>query len=164
MRLFRFLIALLLISGCAHQGIKGESVRLVDKSITYSALKKNPDLYVGKYVYFGGAIAHVRNTSEGSELEVVEMKLDSSGKPENNVNSEGRYLARSEKFLDPFIFYAGQFVSLVGEVKGQKTAPLNNMEYRYPVIAIHELHLWKPEDYQDSSPTFHFGFGVFKGF
>ena len=162
--MLRLLFLALALSGCAHQGISKESARLADRAITYPALRENPDQFTGRFVYLGGAIAKVRNTSKGGELEVVELGLDRSGKPKNNVHSEGRYLALSSKFLDPLIFKPGLLVSLVGEVKGQRAGPLDNVEYRYPVILIRELHIWSPEDYADAAPRFHFGLGVFHGF
>lgn len=165
MKIVGFLLVLpLLIAGCAHQGVSKESLRLADRSITYPALRENPEQFAGKFVHLGGTIAGVTNTASGGVIEIVEQPLDRSGKPGDRSNSGGRYLARGEKFLDPLIFKPGLLVSLVGEVQGKKAGRLDNVEYHYPVILIKELHLWKPEDFIDTGPRFHFGLGFFQGF
>ncbi len=165
MRILRFLLILpLFIAGCAHQGVSKESLMLADRTITYPVLRANPDQLAGKYVHLGGTIAGVRNTASGGEIEVVELPLNRSGKPETGSASGGRFLARGDSFLDPLVFRPGQYISLVGEVRGQKVGLLDNVEYHYPLILIRELHLWKPEDFATASPRFHFGLGLFKGF
>lgn len=165
MRIFRFLLLLpLFMAGCAHQGVSKESLMLADRTVTYPVLRENPDEFAGKYVHLGGAIAGVRNMASGSEIEVVELPLNRSGKPESGSASGGRFLARGDQFLDPLVFKPGLYISLVGKVKGQKVGLLDNVEYHYPLILIQELHLWKPENFVNTSPRFHFGLGLFKGF
>ncbi|KAF0218428.1 MAG: outer membrane [Geobacteraceae bacterium] len=164
MRSFLVLAALLFISGCAHRGISPETMRLVDPTVSFAMLKEKPDAYVGKHVQAGGVIAGVRNTPAGGELEVVQLDLDGSGMPKDSANSGGRFLAQSDRFLDPLIFRPGLSVTLVGEVKGKKTMPLENVDYTYPLLAVRELYLWKPEDVYQLGTALHFGFGVFKGF
>ncbi|HEY6839028.1 MAG TPA: Slp family lipoprotein, partial [Geobacteraceae bacterium] len=36
-----------------------------------------------------------------------------------------------------------RLVTLVGEIKGKKTRPLDYVDYTYPVVSIKELHLLK---------------------
>ena len=35
---------------------------------------------------------------------------------------------------------------------------LDELDYSYPVVAIREIHLWKPEE-ASAPPAFHFGIG-----
>lgn len=163
-RLYFLFLLPFLIMGCAHQGVSKEARLLADRSITYEALRQNPEQLAGKYVHLGGTIAGVRNTESGGELEVVELPLDRSGRPGERSGSGGRFLAREKRFLDPMVYKPGLTVSLVGEVQGQKTAMLDNVQYRYPVVLIKEMYVWKPEDYRSPSPRFHFGLGFFQGF
>jgi outer membrane lipoprotein len=142
-----FLLIVLLFTGCVH-AISDETLRLVDRSISFAMLKENPDKYIGSYVLLGGTIASARNTKLGGELEIVQFRLDSDSKPEESYNSGGRFLAQSAYFLDPVIYKSGRPVTVAGEVKGHKTAPLDQIEYTYPIIGIRELYLWKePESY-----------------
>jgi outer membrane lipoprotein len=55
-------------------------------------------------------------------------------------------------------------ITLVGEVKGQKTMRLDNVEYIYPLLAVREVYLWRPEDVYKTGPAIHFGIGIFKSF
>ncbi len=135
-------LGMLVLSGCAH-AISDEGHRLVDPAITFSRLRENPDAQLGKYVLVGGSIAGVKNSKEGAQLEIVQADLDSSDAPTNIYHSDGRFLATSPALLDPFIYKPGRLVTIVGEVKGQRTMPLDEVEYTYPVIAIREIYLWK---------------------
>jgi outer membrane lipoprotein len=74
---------------------------------------------------------------------------------EATTTSPGRFTRRT--FSEPAI-YQGRLVSLVGKVTGQKRAPLGEIDYLYPVLTAHELHLWRPEEYPDAARV-HFGFG-----
>ncbi|AJE03070.1 Slp family lipoprotein [Geobacter pickeringii] len=145
------LLTLTALAGCAHV-ISDESRRLVDPGITFSMLKEKPDSYTGKYVMLGGVIAGIKNTKEGSQLEVMQVRLDDSGMPEDTFRTEGRFLATTDRFLDSMIFKPGRLVTAVGEVRGKKTVPLDEVDYTYPVIAIREIHVWKSYDYEQGYP------------
>lgn len=164
MKLFPFLLILSLLAGCAHQGVSKDTLRLADRSVTYPALKENPEQFTGRFVHLGGTIAGVRNTASGGIIEVVQVPLDRSGKPGERSHSEGRFLAQGNTFLDPLIYKPGTLMTVVGEVKGKKVGLLDNVEYHYPVILIKESYLWKPEDFVSARPRFHFGLGFFQGF
>ncbi|RNC69575.1 MAG: hypothetical protein ED859_07135 [Desulfuromonadales bacterium] len=145
------LCALAALSGCSHV-ISDEARRMVDPSVTFSGLRENPVSYQGKYVLLGGVIAGVKNTKEGGQLEIMEVKIDQSGMPEDTFRSQGRFLATTETFLDSMIFKPGRLVTLVGEVTGKKTMPLDELDYTYPIIAIKEVHVWKSYDAEKGYP------------
>ncbi len=144
-------ILLMTLTGCAHV-ISERSRSMVDPTITYAMLKGKPDAFVGKYVLLGGVIVGVKNTNTGSQLEVMEVALDEAGMPENTFRSEGRFLALSDSFLDSMIYKPDRLVTLVGEVKGKKIMPLDEIEYTYPVVAIKEIYVWKSYDYEKGYP------------
>ena len=157
MRLFvLFATALLCCTACTLP-ISQTSLDLVDREITFAVLRQDPDRYLGRYLLLGGAIVAVRNTSAGSELEVVQFATDRSGRITATDNSGGRFLVQVDTFSEPAI-YQGRLVSLVGKVAGQVRARLDEIDYLYPVLTAHELHLWKPEESPDASRV-HFGFG-----
>lgn len=136
------LMAFLVLAGCAHV-ISEEARRMVDPAVSFSKLKENPDNYIGKYLLLGGAMAAAKNTKEGAQLEVVQFNLESSGIPEDSFHSGGRFLAVTPDFLDPAIYRPGRMVTLMGEVKGKKTLPLDEADYTYPVLSIREIYVWK---------------------
>lgn len=159
MRLF-ILLAITTLLGCtACTGpISQPSLELVDREITFAALRENPDRYLGRYLLLGGTIIAVRNSSAGSELEVVQLATDRSGRITATDNSGGRFLVQLDRFSEPAI-YLGRLVTVVGKVTGQVRARLDEIDYLYPLLTAHELHLWRPEDHPDASRV-RFGFGV----
>ncbi len=159
MRALLFLIfTILCLAGCATV-ISSQSLSLVDRGISFGELRRDPQHYGGKFLLLGGGIAGVRNTSDGGELELVQFPTDENGEITDTASSGGRSIVKSSDFLDPALYRTGLLVTLVGEVQGKRTMLLDNVEYTYPVLAVREMHLWKPEE--GRAPTmFHFGFGV----
>jgi len=141
--IFTAVAAMFLLSGCA-QVISEEMMKTVDMGISFEKLRENPDSLLGKRVLLGGTIAAARNTKDGGELEIVQFNLERNGVPEDTFHSAGRFIAVSTDFLDPLIYQPGRMATLVGEVKGKKVMPLDEVDYTYPVVAIREIHLWKP--------------------
>jgi outer membrane lipoprotein len=136
----------LLLSGCSH--VMSEEARsLVDPTITFSRLRADPYSLVGRYVMLGGVIAGVRNDKDGSQLEVVQSPMGSDELPEEASHSSGgRFLAVTSGFLDPLVYKTGRRITLVGQVKGKRNQPLEQIEYTYPVISIREMHVWKKSE------------------
>jgi outer membrane lipoprotein len=132
--------ALLLFTGCA-QILSENARRMADRSIQFDQIRENTDVYQGKMVILGGAIASVKNSKEGGRIEVVEFPLDSTMYP-SGEHSRGRFLAVTGDFIDPMVFKRARSVTVFGEVKGKKTLPLDETDYTYPVIEIREMHLW----------------------
>lgn len=145
------LLALLFLSGCAHV-ISEEARKQVDQSITFSKLRGNPDTFIGRNVMLGGMVAGVKNTKDGGQLEIVQFQLDDVGFPIESSHSGGRFLATSPDFVDAMIYKPRRLVTIVGEVKGKKTLPLDEAEYTYPVITIKEIYAWKLSETEKAFP------------
>lgn len=158
MRLFVLLATALLCCTACTLPISQPSLDLVDRELTFAALRQDPERYLGRYLLLGGAIVAVRNTSAGSELEVVQFATDRSGRITATDNSGGRFLVQVATFSEPAV-YRGRLVSLVGKVAGQRWAHLDEIDYLYPVLTAQELHLWRPEEHPDASRV-RFGFGL----
>jgi outer membrane lipoprotein len=143
MRLYAVLslVALLLLSGCAHV-ISEENRKLADPALTFEKLRENPEAAIGKYALLGGMIVTAKNLKEGGRLEIVELKMDHTGFPLESTRSGGRFFATSPDFIDAMIFKQGRLVTVFGEVKGKKTLPIDEVDYAYPVIAIREIYPW----------------------
>ncbi len=157
-RLFALLITALLGCTACTLPISQPSLELVDRDITFTALRQDPDRYMGRYLLLGGAIVAVRNSSAGSELEVVQFATDRNGRITATDNSGGRFLVQVATFSEPAV-YQGRLVTLVGKVAGQVQARLDEIDYLYPLLTAQELHLWKPEESPDASRV-RFGFGL----
>lgn len=136
------MLLLLSVTGCTH-AISESGRKLADPGITYGKLRLNPDSYIGKHVILGGKIAAVRNAQDGATLEVVQMDLDCSLYPQDIMVTGGRFLATSPGILDRMIYAPGRLVTILGEIKGEKTGMMDEVEYSYPVVAIREIHVWR---------------------
>jgi outer membrane lipoprotein len=145
-RLLFYLLLLATLPGCVR-AISDETRKLVDPAVTFAALKADPTPYMGRHIMVGGRIAAVKNTGEGGQLEIVQFDIDDSGVPLVNGRSGGRFLAVSVDFLDSMVYKPGRMITLVGEVKGKKSVPLDELDYTYPVLAIRETHLWRMTEY-----------------
>lgn len=131
-----------LLAGCAHI-ISQEILKEVDKGISFEELSKDPESYKGKTVLLGGVIVKTENRNDGTRLEIYQTDLDSYGRPINTDQSQGRFLAMDERFLDSEIYSAGREVTIAGVVKGAEVMKLGEIDYHYPCLVIREIHLWK---------------------
>lgn len=140
------------LGGCAHvmseAGLAG-----VDRSIPYAEIKKNPETLVGKSVLVGGIIADTRSSGDMMQLEVAQLELLSNGVPDELSHSGGRFLVVSGELLDPVFYRPGSFVTVIGEIKGQRIQKLGGADYRYPLISAKEIRLFREPDATISRPV-----------
>jgi len=110
-----------------------------------SAVRADSGRYVGQAVRWGGTIAAVTNGTHNTTLEVVQRPLHADGEPKETDRSEGRFLVRVTRFLDPAIYAKGRRVTVMGKITGQVTR--NVGQYPYPFIQLDAsyLYLWPRE-------------------
>ena len=150
------LIAGLGVSGCAP-AFPPQITDRVDRHISFKELLSDPEKFKGAWVMLGGVIVSSRNAKEGTYLEILQKPLDGDGRPVDTDATEGRFLVQSGEYLDSAVYHRGRIITVVGEVVGQKTMPLDETMYQYPLLEIKAMHLWTPS----SGPRFFFGVGVF---
>ena len=155
------LYCLILIAGCAPA--LSQQVR---DQITYtgpfSSLQSDPQQYQGEIVMLGGRVISSSTSSDGSEIMVLQTRLDYRNRPKTMDHSEGRFLAVSPEFLDPVMYRKGVWITLAGEVTGSSVRTIDAVQYRFPLIDIMEISIWQPQGY--NSPLIHIGVGVGKTF
>jgi outer membrane lipoprotein len=149
------MIALFLTAGCVRI-FPQEALDKVDRSITFSALRNNPEQFKGARVLLAGVIIASKNTKEGTFIEVLHKPAESGGRPLETDETEGRFILQSSQFLDAAVYRPGRQITVIGEVLGRKELPLDEIMYPYPLLVIKNLHLWEPY----SGPRFFFGVGV----
>jgi outer membrane lipoprotein len=132
------------LAGCAP-AISKHALRQVDREISFSQLHAAPEEYKGKTLLVGGVIVDTVNKKEGTVLTVYQTALDASNRPTDIDTSEGRFLALYEGLLDGEIYRKGRLVTVVGVVQGARVMPLGEIDYRYPLLRVKEIHLWKVE-------------------
>ena len=135
----------LLVTGCAHV-ISEELRRQVTPELTFKEVIREPAKYQGKIVLWVGVIIKSTNTKEGTLIEVSQRDLGFRGQPQDTDVSHGRFLILHPKYLDTAIYDQDREVTVAGEIVEQRTLPLGEIEYTYPVIAPKQLHLWEREE------------------
>jgi outer membrane lipoprotein len=150
-------LGIAVIAGCSPPFPK-ELLEKVEKSLSFTALLKDPEKYAGKLLMIGGIIVDTKNLQEGTRIEVLQMTLDGEGRPELTDDTGGRFLVMAKQFLDGAVYHRGRLITVAGEVVAPQVLPLGEITYLYPVIAAKALHLWSPY----SGPYFSFGIGVYR--
>lgn len=133
-----------LLAGCASRtDLPSELEQQVDRSATFSQLKQSPDSYRGRLVMLGGEVLNAKRLKDGTRIEILQLPLDEDGIPvSDRTASEGRFFAIKREFLDPATLPHGTRVTIVGEVTGAVTLPLDETEYTYLTLELKNLKVW----------------------
>lgn len=132
---------LLLIASCSP--FSKQTLRQVDTAVSFQEIQKDPDEFLNRTVLWGGTIIETRVEKNTTEIKVLQTRLDSSKRPEAPDLSAGRFIIRSEGFLDPAVYRPGRALSVVGSIKGKELLPMGEVMYSYPVIESRQMHLWE---------------------
>lgn len=143
---FNFLMGgflLLLASGCASpiaENLRKEAAQ----GATFSMVFENPDTYQGSTVIWGGKIIRTVTTKDGSQIYILQSSLDSEDKPQSTDTSQGRFIAETDRKLDPMVYAKGRKITVAGKVVGKKVVTHKKLggTYTYPVVQSEQLHLW----------------------
>lgn len=141
-----FLSSLILLS-CAPV-LNKDYLREGQRDLSFNELRQNPGAYKGKLFVFGGVIIETRLTEEGSRIEAMHVPVDRYGYFNQEGRSEGRFLAilpNDGRMLDPEAFGRGRRISLAAEFIELRKGRIDEMDYRYPVFQIRQIHLWPKE-------------------
>jgi outer membrane lipoprotein len=142
-----------LLAGCAASVLPASLQLQVDRTLTFAQLKDSPDSYRGRLVIVGGEVLSAKRLKEGTRIEVLQIPLEDSYAPgKDRTTSEGRFLAMQKEFLDPATLPPGTRGTIVGEVTGATTLPLDETDYTYPTLEIRHLKVWPMRDNQASRP------------
>jgi len=119
---------------------------------------------MGKTVLISGIILGSKNTKGGTLIEMLQKPADMEGRPKDVDESDGRFLALYDGYLDTAIYSRGREALVAGVVRGKRVLPLGEIEYTYPLVSIKEIHLFKvrkeerfyPYPYWWYSPWWHY--------
>jgi outer membrane lipoprotein len=133
----------LLLSACAGN-VPQPIVEAPPGNPAVAEVRVEPDRFVGTQVRWGGTIALVDNRKDETLLQLVARDLDRSGRPQTTDRSEGRFIARFDRFIDPAVFSQGRQVTVTGRISGTLELPVGNFPYRFPVVEVDTHYLWQP--------------------
>ena len=145
-----------LLAGCATLPISQAYRDEAKGNLTLSRVQQDPEKYAGATVIWGARIIETANTPSGSELVLVEMPLDAYERPQDFAASEGRFIAKTNAFLDPEIYQVGTDITIAGRVTGHEERPLGKSQYTYPVLDLKQGFLWR-----DEAVPYYYGYGPY---
>lgn len=134
--------AAVVLAACAPV-ISPQLMQQVDRDLDFGTLAADPQAARGKVVLLGGTIVQAVPRPGETEIEVVQKRLFSSGEPRLTDASQGRFLVVVDRFLDPAIYKPDRDLTVAGTVSGATMRRIGETDYRYPVIAAGEIHLWR---------------------
>ena len=133
----------LIVAGCASQLPKSiEAVDVVMADVR--AVRDQPGAFVGKRVRWGGQIISVENLKDHSLVTVLARPLQSNGRPDNDRQSAGRFIAHLSGFVDPAEYAKDAQLTVLGRVTGAVKKPVGEYPYLYPQVGVEGHYLWPP--------------------
>jgi len=155
MKIGLLFLSLLCFAACSP-AIPERYLARLPRSAPYPAVKGTPEPYLGAFAVWGGTIGAVRNSPEGTYIEIIESPLDGKGRPASMEKTRGRFLALIPRFAEPELYVEGKEITVAGTVRGMEKRPLGEILYAYPVLLSEYDHLWKAQE----KPDVHVGIGV----
>jgi len=159
-----WLLALVLLTGCASERVVPDALEpMIDRTVTFRDVIEAPESYRGRVLVLGGEVLKAKRLKEGTQIELLQLPLDQDERPIlNRQQSDGRFLAIQQEFLDPATIAVGTMMTIVGEVSEVKTDQLDDVEYRYPVLIVKHLHTWQEQsnDHGRAYPYPRFSIGI----
>jgi outer membrane lipoprotein len=136
-------VLLVTLAGCAALQEAGDGSDTQSPALTFLQVKAAPDSFRGQSVVFGGKVLTARRQKDGTRIEILQLPLDRSARPGYDLTqSQGRFLALQQEFLDPATLPPGTRVTVRGEVSGSVTLSLDEVDYTYPVVNIKQVQVW----------------------
>lgn len=113
-----------------------------------------------KKVRLGGQIISAVALKKQTKLEILSFPISKySAKPNLEKQSDGRFIAYLEGFVDPKVLQ-DQYITVVGKLILQEKGNIDQAEYTYPVVQVENYKRWNvsleyydPNDWE-GSPLF----------
>lgn len=134
-----------LMAGCTTVQVVPEDLEgQLNQDISFAQLLEAPLEHKGKIFVIGGKVLSAKRLENATQIEVLQLPLNTNMKPgESLQNSQGRFIAIEEDFLDPATLPPGTWVTVVGEVSDMMTLPLDETTYDFPTLVIKRLTVWR---------------------
>lgn len=158
-------VMLLILTACSNVPVAIKNAPSPDLQL--AQLSGKVSAHQGEKVRWGGQIVKVENTDNGSTLHIAQFPLNSFGRPNIEADSDGRFLAQTNEFIDPYIYKEDTRVTVTGLISKQDTITVDKKTMTVPVVQISDIYRWTVSSYEDDPywrgyPYYydHFGYGV----
>jgi outer membrane lipoprotein len=158
MRVHFFIViaATAVLSACAGRPLV--DLAQVDVNLSPQQLTESDPAPMGT-VNWGGRIIELRSVGESSEFEILSYPPDSSGRPDTQRASDGRFIAVLQGFVDPLVYDEGRTVTIVGRIDGYRDGTVGEQAFRWPVVSVIEIAPAPERPRERVTPMFSIGVG-----
>src|SRR3569623_619718 len=132
-RMMMGLVLLTALGGCASR-IPPQIREAPANSPTEQVVRGQVQQFVGTPVRWGGSIGAVEIRAAETWVEIVSRPLQGNGRPEEELDSSGRFLARYTGFLDPMNFTKGRLITVTGKVEGEEQRHNGTIDNSFPIV------------------------------
>ncbi|MCQ8129848.1 Slp family lipoprotein [Methylomonas rivi] len=147
-----FVMLALVLSGCAsHIPLTVRKAPTPNPTLADALAQAEP---LKQPVRWGGTILAVVNHPNDTEIEILAKKLGRYGKPSDGDDTQGRFLARVDGFLDPAVYAQGRLVTVFGLIDALVERNVGEKPYRYPLIKAQSQYLW-PREVENPYPGYY---------
>ncbi len=146
LRCFKAVVAitiLLFLNACSSlpPQLASDNPNLVTQyNVWQSQLQLKPE------VRLGGVIAKVTNLADKTRVEIVNLPIDSAGKPDIDLEPTGRFVAYFPGFVDPVALADGRLITVLGNATGSETSEVGEYQYQFPTMDVTGFRLWRVEE------------------
>ena len=130
-----------LLSSCAH-AFRDNVRKQAEKDILFVDVQNTIELNIGYTFIWGGTIANIVSSGEGSTIEVIQTPLNTNGKIIDLAVTEGRFIVFDPEKLDVSEYFIGQTLTVAGILTGVQTGTVDGIPYSYPKIETIATKLW----------------------
>lgn len=129
----------LVLGGCASYP---EAVRVTEGTPLISYQSATQGGVQQGTARWSGVIAKVQNNANDTRLEVVYFPANASGRPQVADQTDGRFVAYIQGFVDPMVYQQGKAVTVLGNLSQPEAGMVDQYQYVYPVVKEAKVYLW----------------------
>ena len=135
-----FMSLVVFLIGCSNVPKTIRQAPLQDIQIQDTA--KDFSKHQFKTVRWGGTLIDVKNTENETTFQVLAFPLYYTGRPNLNEPALGRFIVKSNVFLDPAIYINRSELTVSGRLTDEKNIKVDQKGLKLPVIELHQIYLW----------------------
>lgn len=155
------LVIFLLLHGCTNLPKAIKDPPLYD--ISYTQAIQDIAKYKNAPVRWGGVIIDVENEQNFTMVQVLYYPLDSDGQPRTDKANEGRFLFKTQEFLDPAVYNKNAEITVAGTLIGDIEHTIGKKVMRVPLISAATIYLWPTYRYSNYYDGFGYGYNPYYG-
>ena len=140
--MFRLVLitTVILLNSCSHIP---ETIRQAPlQDIQIQDTEKDFSKHQYKTARWGGTLIDVKNDKAETTLQLLAFPLNYYGRPNLSVSTLGRFLVKSNDFLDPALYINSSELTVSGRLVDVNTRKAGQQVLKLPVIELQQIYLW----------------------